>query len=180
MIMVTDEEYARYLEYYNRKSLIESALIFGVFSLTALLILLVDRDFYQVAFYASLVLLIAYMTVDDKPQYLVTGGDETNAESRHLQKAFAIMTFFLWSGALESIVFGVNSSKLIGVYSLLAGVSFMSVLAQLPFLLYFRTNSLKVYYTVIWIFRIGGLAFTVFGIYALVNGAWSANISLPF
>ncbi|WP_218355428.1 hypothetical protein [Alteromonas lipotrueiana] len=179
-MMVTDEEYAKYLEYYNRKSLFESALIFAIFSVTALLVLVVDSEFYQLAFYVSLVLLIAYMSVEEKPEYLITSNDEKNVESRHLQKAFAIMTFFLWSSALESMMFGVNSSKLIGVYSLLTGVSFMSVMAQLPFFLYFRTNSVKVYYTAIWLFRLGGLTLTVFGIYVLVNGAWNVNISLPF
>lgn len=178
--MVTSEEYEKYAEFYNKKSLKRSAVILILHIVLTALVLFVSSQPYPILFFIGLVLLIAYLSVEENNVQIGAQTAGTIQSNDNLPKALAIMCFFSWATIIEITIFGVYSSKLIGVYAALSLWGFVGVFSQLPFYTYFTTKRMNIFRFLIWWFRAGVLWYLCLSIYAFAVAEWSVNITNPF
>lgn len=167
-------------DFYNNKSLKHSAFIIiyyigiSVFTLTSL------ENSYSIAFYLNLIFLLVYTNAVQAEIYYSAPSLKKEKKSKVLETSVVHFCFFTWALIFEVVIFGLNSSKLISFYSFLGGMSFVGVFVQLPFHVLAKTKNMFTYYSLIWLVRLGILAYLVAFISMLIFGDWAINVKSPF
>lgn len=173
------EQLDKYKEFYNNKSLKHAAFIVSFYAASSIFVIFGSENSYSTAFYLNLILFIVYSFSESQDGHFTAPSLVKEKKAKFLETAVSNLCFCTWVLVFEVFLYGLNSSKLLAFYSLLGGFAFVAVFAQLPFYNYHKSNSLLIYFTLIWLFRIGVLAFLIVFMTSLIYGEWNINVLSP-
>ena len=169
-----------FADFYNNKALKHSAFIVLYYIVITVFTLSGFENGYSISFYLNLIFLLVYTYAEEGEIYYSAPSLKRENKSKALETSVLHFCFFTWALVFEFLIFGLNSSKLMALYSFLGGMSFVGAFVQLPFHVSAKTKSLLVYFSLIWFVRLGILAYLAAFISTSIFGDWSINLKSPF
>lgn len=167
-------------DFYNNKSLKHTVfIIIYCIGISAITLTSLENG-YSIAFYLNLICVLVYTYAEQGEINYSAPSLKKEKKSKALETLFVYFCFFTWALIFEVIIFGLNSSKLISIYAFLGGMSFVGVFVQLPFHILAKTKNILMYYSLIWLVRIGILAYLIAFMSILIFGDWAINVKSPF